>query len=178
MSDDGGGSLRVRQTPRKGTGEGSVADFTMLVRVPGQPAAARVYTDDERDEAALYAAEVGGVVLPLPLSPGGWLQALALTGPCYREWRQERTARLPDPGQGQSVSSLGCRPSDPSYDGTPERLAALQASQTVNLPLSALPPWARLDKTANRCRDRAVVSVDGTIVFVADTGEWLAENGL
>ena len=66
MSDDGSG-LHVRQSPRKRTGESQVADFTMLVRVPGQPAAVRVYTDDEQDEAARYAFEVGGAVVPLPL---------------------------------------------------------------------------------------------------------------
>ncbi|SKK91503.1 Uncharacterised protein [Mycobacteroides abscessus subsp. massiliense] len=68
MSDDGAG-LQVRQTPRKRTGELSVADFTMLVRVPGRPALVRAYTDEERDEAARYAADAGGVVVPLPLSP-------------------------------------------------------------------------------------------------------------
>lgn len=68
MTDDGGG-LQVRQTPRKRTGELSVADFTMLVRVPGRPVLVRVYTEDERDEATRYAAEAGGVVVPLPLSP-------------------------------------------------------------------------------------------------------------
>ncbi|MBY0291073.1 MAG: hypothetical protein K2X52_28620 [Mycobacteriaceae bacterium] len=41
----------------------------MLVCVPGQPAAVRVYTDGESDEAARYASEVGGAVVPLPLSP-------------------------------------------------------------------------------------------------------------
>lgn len=46
-----------------------IADFTMLVRVPGQPAAVRVYADAEQGEAARYASEVGGVVVPLPLSP-------------------------------------------------------------------------------------------------------------
>lgn len=68
MSEDGAGP-HVRQTPRQRMGELSVADFTMLVRVPGQPAAARVYSDDEQDEAARYAAQVGGVLVPLPLSP-------------------------------------------------------------------------------------------------------------
>jgi hypothetical protein len=68
MSDDGAG-LHVRQSPRKRTGELSVADFTMLVRVPGQPAAVRVFTDDEREEADRSAAASGGVVVPLPLSP-------------------------------------------------------------------------------------------------------------
>lgn len=36
-----------------------VADFTLLVRVEGQPAAVRVFTDDEADEAAQYAARTG-----------------------------------------------------------------------------------------------------------------------
>jgi hypothetical protein len=37
--------------------------------VPDQPAAVRVYTDDEQNEAARYASEVGGEVVALPLSP-------------------------------------------------------------------------------------------------------------
>lgn len=39
----------------------------MLVRVPGQPAAVRVFTDDEQDEAHGYAAATGGTVVPLPV---------------------------------------------------------------------------------------------------------------
>ncbi len=68
MSDDDSG-LHVRQSPRNRMREAQIADFTMLVRVPGQPAAVRVYTDAEEGEAARYASEVGGVVVPLPLSP-------------------------------------------------------------------------------------------------------------
>lgn len=56
MSDDGGG-LPVRQSPRKRAGDVRVSDFTLMVRVPGQPAAIRVLTDDEADEAAKYAAD-------------------------------------------------------------------------------------------------------------------------
>lgn len=41
----------------------SVADFTMLLRVPGQPVVVRVYTDDERDEAVRYAGKSGGVAV-------------------------------------------------------------------------------------------------------------------
>lgn len=49
-----------------------VSDFTMVVHVPGQPAAVRVFTDDEQDEAHGYAAATGGTVVPLPLPmPGG-----------------------------------------------------------------------------------------------------------
>lgn len=40
-----------------------------MVRVPGKPSAVRVYIDAERDEAARYATESGGEVVPLPLSP-------------------------------------------------------------------------------------------------------------
>jgi len=68
MSDDGSGQ-HVRQSPRKQAGDLRVADFTMMVRVPGQPTAVRVYADAEHHEAARYAAEAGGQVVPLPLSP-------------------------------------------------------------------------------------------------------------
>lgn len=68
MSDDGGG-LPVRQSPRKRAGDVRVSDFTLMVRVPGHPAAIRVFTDDEADDAAKYAADRGGVVVPLPLPP-------------------------------------------------------------------------------------------------------------
>ena len=40
-----------------------------MVRVPGQPAAVRVYADAEHDEAARYAAETGGEAAPLPIFP-------------------------------------------------------------------------------------------------------------
>jgi hypothetical protein len=68
MSDDGSGQ-HVRQSSRKQAGDLRVADFTMMVRVPGQPAAVRVYAEAEHDEAVRYAAEVGGAVVALPLSP-------------------------------------------------------------------------------------------------------------
>lgn len=41
--------------------------FTMLVRVPDQPTTVRVFTDDEQDEARVYAGATGGTVVPLPL---------------------------------------------------------------------------------------------------------------
>lgn len=68
MSDEDSG-LQVRQTPRTRTEQAQIADFTTLVCVPGQPAAVRVYTDAEQAQAARYASEVGGAVVPLPLSP-------------------------------------------------------------------------------------------------------------
>lgn len=43
-----------------------ISDYTMLVRVPGQPAACRVFTDDEADEAAEYARTTGGAIENLP----------------------------------------------------------------------------------------------------------------
>jgi hypothetical protein len=45
MSDDGGG-LPVRQTPRR-IGQAPIAEFTILVRVPGRPGAVRVFADAE-----------------------------------------------------------------------------------------------------------------------------------
>lgn len=68
MSEDASG-LAVRQSPRKRTGDLHVSDFTMMVRVPGRPAAVAVYTDADQDEAGRYAAEVGGEIVPLPLPP-------------------------------------------------------------------------------------------------------------
>lgn len=45
----------------------------MLVRAPGRPAAIRVFTDAEAEEANRYATEIGGTVVPLPLSsPPGY----------------------------------------------------------------------------------------------------------
>lgn len=41
----------------------------MLVRAPGRPAAVRVFTDAEAQEADRYATDRGGTVVPLPLSP-------------------------------------------------------------------------------------------------------------
>lgn len=43
-----------------------VSDFTLLVRVPGQPAAVRVFTAAEAPEASQYAAATGGTVENLP----------------------------------------------------------------------------------------------------------------
>jgi hypothetical protein len=68
MSDDAGG-LHNRQAPRNRPGEVRVADLTLLVRVPGQPAAVRAYTDEERYEAERYVSQTGGTRVPLPLSP-------------------------------------------------------------------------------------------------------------
>ena len=69
MSDDGNGGLHVRQSPRTRSADVHIADLTMMVRVPGQPAAVRDYTEAESDDAARYAAETGGEVVRLPLSP-------------------------------------------------------------------------------------------------------------
>lgn len=60
----------VRQAPRRRDDTALVSDFTMLVRVPGQPAAVRAFTDDEQDEAHRYAAATGGIIVPLPMSVG------------------------------------------------------------------------------------------------------------
>ena len=67
MSDEGG--LHVRQSRRNRTEEAHLADISIMVRVPGEPDAVRVYTADEQGEATAYAAENGGVVVPLPVSP-------------------------------------------------------------------------------------------------------------
>lgn len=68
MSDEASGQ-HGWQSPRKRNEALRVTDITMMVRVPGQPAAVRVYTDEEAHKAARYAAESGGSVVPLPLPP-------------------------------------------------------------------------------------------------------------
>lgn len=40
----------------------SIADLTVLVRVPGHPAAVQAFTDNERTAAQRFADEVGGAV--------------------------------------------------------------------------------------------------------------------
>lgn len=66
VTEDGSG-LSVRQTPRRRSSAVEVADFTMMVRVPGRPTAIRVFTEDERAEANEYAVETGGTVVELHL---------------------------------------------------------------------------------------------------------------
>jgi len=45
----------------------AIKDLTLLVRVPGRPEDVRAFTDAERDEAAAYAAETGGITEDLPV---------------------------------------------------------------------------------------------------------------
>ena len=61
-----GSDLNVRQSPRK-RAPAEIKDFTLLVRVPGDPGAVRVFTDAEHADADTYAADTGGTVIPLPL---------------------------------------------------------------------------------------------------------------
>lgn len=63
------GFHHTRQSPTKRRDDETVADFTLLVRVPGQPAAAKAFTDAEQDQAQQYAEATGGTVVPLPLPP-------------------------------------------------------------------------------------------------------------
>ncbi|AQA06993.1 hypothetical protein BVC93_31340 (plasmid) [Mycobacterium sp. MS1601] len=63
------GFHHTRQSPTKRRGDEAVADFTLLVRVPGQPAATKSFTDAEQDQAQQYAEATGGTVVPLPLPP-------------------------------------------------------------------------------------------------------------
>lgn len=62
-------SISVRQSPaRRDAGE-TVADFTILVRIPGKPATFRAYTPAEHADAEAFAASVDGTVIELPLQP-------------------------------------------------------------------------------------------------------------
>lgn len=63
MSTDPG--FTVNRPPLKRQ-PATIGDLTMLVHLPGQPAAVRAFTDDELDDANAYAAEHGGTIEPLP----------------------------------------------------------------------------------------------------------------
>lgn len=70
------------------------------------------------------------------------------------------------------------RRNSPAYTGCDERLAALRAGRPVDVPVSALPRWARPGEELRWWR-RATVSPDGTAAFYDDDGTaWLAEQGL
>ncbi len=60
-------SFSTRETPRRRPAGETVADFTMLVRVPGKPASFRAFTEPERREAEQYAERTGGTLIELPL---------------------------------------------------------------------------------------------------------------
>jgi hypothetical protein len=83
--------------------------------------------------------------------------------------REERAARL---------GGLPWTPEAPSYDGYPDRLAALRAGCALNLPVADLPKHARIGLDTGWVH-RATVLPDGTIVLSVDNGRmWAAENGL
>jgi hypothetical protein len=69
-------------------------------------------------------------------------------------------------------------PEAPSYTGSDERLAVLRAGEPVNVPVWELPGWVRAERGKIHWWHRAIVSADGAIEFVNDSGEWLAESGL
>jgi hypothetical protein len=62
-------SFSPREAPRRRSGGETVADFTLLVRIPGKPATFKAFTDAERGEAEAFAAANGGTLMPLPLDP-------------------------------------------------------------------------------------------------------------
>lgn len=49
-----------------------IADLTSMVRVPGRPAAIRVFTADEDADAREYAENEGGEYVPLPVPHPVW----------------------------------------------------------------------------------------------------------
>ncbi|MFL0242652.1 hypothetical protein [Mycobacterium sp. SMC-17] len=57
--------LSERRPPARRSDD-KVNDFTILVRVPGNPSAVRAFIADQAGEAADYAAANGGVIEDLP----------------------------------------------------------------------------------------------------------------
>jgi hypothetical protein len=75
--------------------------------------------------------------------------------------------------------TLPWTPEQPSYTGRDERLAALRAGEPVDVPVSALPRWARAGEDLKRWWRRATVSPHGAVTFWDDDGSaWLQENEL
>jgi hypothetical protein len=88
-------------------------------------------------------------------------------------WRADREQRALAAG-----GKLPWTPEQPSYDATPERLAALQRGEPVDVQVSALPSWARVGEEPRWWR-RVTVSADGSVEFWDDDGSaWLAENNI
>ena len=64
LMSDAPGLSEHRPPARRRTDK--VSDFALLVRVPGQPAAARAFTAAEATAASEYAAATGGTLQNLP----------------------------------------------------------------------------------------------------------------
>ena len=93
--------------------------------------------------------------------------------PLYARWKTAWSARI-----GVLADTLSWTPDQPSHTGSDERLVALRAGAPVDVPLSALPRWARAGEELRWWR-RATVAADGAVTFYDDDGSaWLAENGL
>lgn len=74
MTADAAHPHYTAQKPRRRTEPVDVADFTMLVQVPGRPDATHAFTAAEDADARQYAAETGGTIVPLPpLPPKGYI---------------------------------------------------------------------------------------------------------
>ncbi len=57
------GTIASSERPKRA--KVSAKDLTLIVRVPGHPAAVQAFTGNERTAAQRYADEVGGTVEPL-----------------------------------------------------------------------------------------------------------------
>jgi hypothetical protein len=67
VSGDDATPMHIRQSRRRADTSG-ISDLTALVTVPGRPDAVRAFTEAEAGEAARYAADTGGNIVPLPLA--------------------------------------------------------------------------------------------------------------
>lgn len=59
------------RVPRRNAGA-TLAELTLLVRIPGHPELANAYTDEQAEGARQYAAEHGGTIVALPIDDGPW----------------------------------------------------------------------------------------------------------
>lgn len=60
------------RVPRRNGAGASLAELTLLVRVPRNADLTAVYTDEQAEEARQYAATHNGTVVGLPIQDGPW----------------------------------------------------------------------------------------------------------
>lgn len=60
------------RVPRRNGAGASLAELTLLVRVPSNPDLTAAYTDEQAEEARQYAAVQDGTIVALPVQDGPW----------------------------------------------------------------------------------------------------------
>ena len=124
-------------------------------------------------ECEVRGDDIGGIAAALTSSRAFPANGDYSLWPLRSGWVSARLTRSP-----RKCGTLFNSDTGTSYDGTPERLAALARGEVVEIRAVDLPAWARVGAVC-RWWTRAVVRPDNTVTFRDDDGSaWLAENGL